>query len=206
MNPEQTIQKIQRYIKAYLFWAAEPIQKPVLQKHIEQYMVSLGEWAGEDFATIFEQAIVAMKQRLLESAEKHGSTVLVVTDNTLELRLAPQVAGLISQVEKDTETRDIGKAGMETLAIILYENGATKRRIEYIRGINAQFTLRNLLTRGLIAKSEKNGERGVIYIPTTETLAFLGITSIDQLPNYGELVSRLKDVEVQPNPAEKVQQ
>ena len=74
---------------------------------------------------------------------------------------------------------------METLSIILYKNGVSRSLIDYIRGVNSSFTLRALSIRGLIEKNiDPEDNRRYIYRPTFELLSFMGIKSVEELPDY----------------------
>ncbi len=95
-------------------------------------------------------------------------------------------------MEKSERGGELSKASLETLAIIVYKNGVTRSEIDYIRGVNSSFILRNLYLRGLISKSEgeKKG-RGAKYIPTVDLIRFLGITELTELPGYTDIVSTI---------------
>ena len=83
------------------------------------------------------------------------------------------------------DVKDLGKAGLETLSIILYRGPATRRDIDYIRGVNSQFILRNLLIRGLVEKIQNpDDQRTFFYKPTFQLLSYLGIGKLEDLPEY----------------------
>ncbi|HRH25919.1 MAG TPA: SMC-Scp complex subunit ScpB [Candidatus Paceibacterota bacterium] len=185
MKDESQIKNISQLVEALLFWAAEPVPKAELQKKVGTFINS--EVTEEDLAL----ALADMESRLSAIGSAIRATV---SEQDVELRLSSDVSDFISSLESGERDRDLGKAGLETLAIILYENGASRRRIEHVRGVNAQFTLRSLLMRGLIAKTEKEGERGARYIATPETFAFLGISSAADLPEFTAIKEKLNAV------------
>jgi len=91
---------------------------------------------------------------------------------------------------KEELNKELSKASLETLSIILYKNGVGRSLIDYIRGVNSSFTLRALSIRGLIEKSiDKEDSRRYIYKPTFELLSFMGVKSVEELPDY-ELVNK----------------
>src|SRR3989344_6123775 len=47
---------------------------------------------------------------------------------------------------------DLSRATLETLAIIVYKGPLSRSQIDYIRGVNSSFTVRNLMIRGLIER------------------------------------------------------
>ena len=81
--------------------------------------------------------------------------------------------------------KDLSKATLETLSIVLYKNGATRAEIDYIRGVNSTFSLRALSVRGLVEKiQDPSDNRRFIYKPTFELLSFMGVTKVEELPEY----------------------
>ena len=77
---------------------------------------------------------------------------------------------------------------METLSIILYQGPISRSDIDYIRGVNSQFILRNLLIRGLIERIDNpNDARSFLYKVSINLLANLGINKIEELPEYEQV-------------------
>lgn len=121
-----------------------------------------------------------------------GRGIIVVrTNDEVMLGTSPEASEVIEKITKEELSRDLGKAGLETLSIILYKGSANKREIDYIRGVNSGFILRNLLIRGLVSRDEKKGERGFVYSPTTDLLSYMGIGSIAGLPEYESVKKEL---------------
>ena len=122
--------------------------------------------------------------------------------NEVMFATAPEASTLIEKITKDELTRDLGKAGLEVLSIILYKGPVARREIDYIRGVNSNFIIRNLLIRGLIEKTEsKEGERSFTYKPTFELLSYMGVSSAHELPEYEKMQAEI--TAVQENPALK---
>jgi len=136
----------------------------------------------------------------LKTNKEDSGLCIVINNNEVTMGTNPKMSGFLEEMRKEELSKDLSKASLETLAIILYKNSSesssknavTRSEIDYIRGVNSSFILRNLLIRGLIQKSiDKNDNRRYIYQPTLETLQFMGITEISQLPNYEETVAKL---------------
>jgi len=131
----------------------------------------------------------------LEVSLSGRGLVLVRKNDAVVLGITSELSPLIESIRKDEVTKELSKASLDTLSIILYKNEVSRSEIDYIRGVNSSFILRNLLVRGLIEKIvDGNDSRRFLYRPTFETLSFMGITSIDQLPNYNEVKSQLQEV------------
>jgi segregation and condensation protein B len=130
------------------------------------------------------QALVTLQQRL-----QSGATRLLCTETEVQLVTAPALDTIIEGIRRDELKRDIGRAGAETLAIVLYRGPVTRAEIDRIRGVNSAFILRNLLVRGLITR-ETEGKTHRFAI-TTELLAHLGITHKSELPDYQSILDQL---------------
>lgn len=124
--------------------------------------------------------------------------IVVITDGEkITLGTHPDVSPLIEKIQKEEFSRDLGRAGLETLAIILYKGPISRRELDYIRGVNSGFIIRNLLVRGLVERSEsETGERSFSYKPTLELLRHLGVTKKEELPEYKQAFSKLEDFAV----------
>jgi segregation and condensation protein B len=131
----------------------------------------------------------------LEASLVGRGLVLVRKDDKVVLGITGELSSLIESIRKEEITKELSKATLETLSIILYKNGVSRSEIDYIRGVNSSFILRNLLVRGLVEKVVDNKDsRRILYRPTFDTLSYMNITSIDQLPNYEQVVTSLTGV------------
>jgi segregation and condensation protein B len=134
----------------------------------------------------------ALKQ--LESALSDRGVRLMSKDDEVMLGTAPEASKLIEDIRREELNKDLGKAGIETLSIVLYRGPVTRAEIDYIRGVNSTFILRNLLVRGLIERvSNPKDQRGFLYKPSFELFSFLGIGKIDELPEFDTVKSDLKN-------------
>lgn len=147
-------------IEAILFWKAEPISISKLATLLEKQEADIRD------------ALEDLEDRL----EGRGIT-LIKNENEVSLVTAPEVSDLIESMTKEELMKDLGKAGLETLSIVLYKGPVTRADIDYVRGVNSAFILRNLSIRGLILK-ENN-----LYKPSLELISYLGIKKIEDLPD-----------------------
>lgn len=131
---------------------------------------------------------------ILENKLKDRGLSLVLGEKDVLLGTSPENSKLIEKITKEELTRDLGKAGLETLSIVLYKNKVSRKEIDYIRGVNSSFILRNLMIRGLIEREDnENGERGFVYRPTTELFAFMGISRKEDLPEYESMQKQIDE-------------
>ncbi len=153
--------------------------KPVAKKEITQEL------------NISDEELV---DAITAHSEHQGALTLVDDDTHLELRTEAAQAALVERVVQDDTQSDIGRAGFEVLACLLYKNALSRPEIDFIRGVNSSQTLRSLLMRGLIKKVSRD-ERTQRYEVTTDLLGALGITHISELPQYTGIRETLQKLE-----------
>ena len=133
---------------------------------------------------------------------KGSGVALIETETEAELRTAPEASAIVHALLENELARDLGKASLETLAVIAYQGGATRGEIDWVRGVNSTASLRTLLLRGLIeGKEDERDKRRIRYAITTEALAHLGLTSAAELPRYTELSSEVDAMKEAPEQA-----
>ncbi len=121
--------------------------------------------------------------------------VLVRKEDRVVLGINGELGPLIEAIRKEEITKELSKASLETLSIILYKNGIARSEVDYIRGVNSSFIIRNLLVRGLIEKiTDPKDSRRMLYRPSFQALSYMGATSIEQLPNYRDVKAQLENV------------
>jgi segregation and condensation protein B len=167
-------------IEALLFFKGEPVAVSWLSKTLG---VALDE---------VEAGVSALEARLT------GGVVLVRAGDEISLRTAPAQSETVLKLRKEELSRDIGKAGLETISVILYRGPVTRAEVDYIRGVNSTFIIRNLLIRGLIEKvPNPKDARSFLYQPTLELLSFLGVTKVAELPEYDTVREEIAQFEIQ---------
>jgi len=160
-------------IEALLFYKAAPQSK---QKLIKLFAVSEEEFAA---------ALKTLKQR-----QFHGAIRLVETETEIQLATAPELSEFVETLRKSDLTGDIGKAGAETLAIVLYRGPISRAEIDRIRGVNSSFILRNLIPRGLVSRETITGN-GYRFRTTPALLQHLGIAHKQELPRFSEFMDAI---------------
>ncbi len=164
-------------IEAILFLKSEPVMKNEIAKILNKSLEEI------------EDTLFVLEERL----ETRG-IVLLSKDDEVSLATSPEMSEVVEGIRKSELSRDLGKAGLETLSIILYKSPITRSEIDYLRGVNSNFILRNLLIRGLVEKvSNPKDQRSYLYKPTFELLSFLGISKVKDLPEYGKIQKEIED-------------
>jgi len=155
-------------IEAILFWKGEPISIKALSKLLGEHKTAI-EVALQD----------------LEKNLSGRGIALMIKDREVMLGTSTEAASFIESLSKEELTKDLSKPTLETLSIILYRGPISRRDIEYIRGVNSTFILRTLLIRGLIERvADEKDERIFLYSPTFELLSMLGISRLEELPDW----------------------
>jgi len=170
MTPEQNL-PLAAQIEAILFWKAEPVS-----------IKKLAQLLDTDVKTVREGLLA------LETILQGRGVTLVQTEDDVMLGTSKELSPLIEKLTKDELTRDLGKAGLETLSIVLYQGPIARADIDYIRGVNSQFILRALLIRGLVERIDNPKDaRSYLYKPTLDLLSHLGVSKIADLPEYDKV-------------------
>ncbi len=161
------------YIEALLFYKATPQSK---QKLCKLFSVTDEELVA---------GIHVLKERL-----QTGATRLVETETEIQLSTASELSDFIESLRKQDLAGDIGKAGAETLAIVLYREPISRVEIDRIRGVNSSFILRNLLIRGLIVRESITGQ-GFRFRISPQLLQQLGVTNKHELPQFSDFMNAI---------------
>ena len=164
-------------IEAILFYKSEPVGIDTL--------ASILNVSAEEILT----GIQALKDKLI-----NRGLCLMEQNNQFMLATSPQAADLIEKITKEELAKDIGKAGIETLAIILYRNSVSRAEIDYIRGVNSSFILRHLTVRGLVERTvNPDDARSYLYKPTFDLLSHLGLSKTDELPEFNQVQTEMME-------------
>ncbi len=175
------IESLSQKIEAILFYTAEAVSIRELAK-----ILATSEEEIENGITT------------LESELKNRGVRLVRHDGDVLLSTAPEYSELIDTMIKEERQRDLGRAGIETLSIIAYKGPVSKKEIEFIRGVNSDYALRSLLLRGLVEQSQNETDgRSTVYTITADALLHLGLSRIEDLPEYTQVRTELAVVDTE---------
>jgi segregation and condensation protein B len=97
---------------------------------------------------------------------------------------------LIAKLNGAKFRKRLSAAAMETLAIIAYRQPSTKSEVEYIRGVNSDYSVQKLLDLELVTilgRKEEAVGKPLIYGTSNNFLDYLGINSVEELPKLNEI-------------------
>ena len=181
MSSKLTIQ-----IQSILFVASKPVSIKELTEVLE----------------VPEAEIKAAIAELVEANQTSG-IILLAQNDKLQLVSNPDNSTLVKKFLSLELREKLTDSALETLAIILYRQPVAKAEIENIRGVNSQYTLRQLLIRGLIEKVQSTSDKRVqLYKTTLEFMQHLGIKDVKELPDFEELT---KNITLNPEAETKIE-
>jgi segregation and condensation protein B len=168
-----TKENIAGKLEALMFAASEPVRISKLAKFLKitpaeclKELVSLSDYYDN---------------------EKRGFKLLI-KEEAVQLASSPIFSNLVAKFFNKELNEELSKAAKEVLAVIAYRGPISRTEIEYIRGVNCSFTLRNLTMRGLIERKENPSNiRSYLYEVSFDFLASLGISKVEELERYTEL-------------------
>lgn len=175
------------------------MNEETLAQHIEALLFARGgATPKKDLAKRLGVSEMEIASAVLALQKSSGGRGIMLVDDgrEVELRTAPEVSGKIEELRREELSREIGRAGLEVLSAIMYRGPLTRSEIDFIRGVNSSQTVRTLLMRGFVRKTENpRDERSFLYEPTTELLAHLGLAKVEDLPEYDATRAKLAELE-----------
>lgn len=158
-----------RRVEAVLFAAAEPLAP-----------ADIRAYAGEgDLGAALESLVADYAARGINLVQRGGRWLF---------QTAPDCASVLERARE--VPRKLGRAALETLAIIAYHEPVTRADIEEIRGVQtARGTLDTLMEAGFVrpAGRRETVGRPMQYATTPLFLAHFGLETRRDLPGIAEL-------------------
>lgn len=126
-----------------------------------------------------KQAIEELQKNL--ESENRGLK-LIFNGEQVQLATKPEFSGFLEEFIKEEFKENLTPAALETLALIAYLGPITRAKIDYFRGVNSSFTIRNLMMRGLIERVEGSYQ----YQASFDLIKHLGLSKMEELPEYSK--------------------
>lgn len=116
------------------------------------------------------------------AGEAHGVELVTVAQG-YQLRTKHDVSDCLRDEKLDTPMR-LTPSSLETLAIVAYEQPATRQRVEEIRGVDSGGVLKTLLEKGFIKVVGRSDEPGrpLVYGTSKKFLEVFTLNSLKDLP------------------------
>lgn len=139
-----------------------------------------------------KQVLDAAKELQDKYAEESGIKLLIF-NKKLQFCSNSKYAEEVSNVLNPIKERELSKSMLEVAAIIAYKQPVTRIDLEELRGSNSEFALQNLLKLGVIEVVGRKDTVGkpVLFGTTDEFLKRFQISSLEDLPDYDELMDKI---------------
>lgn len=173
-------------------------------ENLEQILESLLFVAGEPVAIsditakldVTKAEIEKFAKKLQQKYNKDCGINLLVFNGKLQFSSNPAFAEPVSVVLNPIRQRNLTKATMETASIIAYKQPITRMEIEEIRGVGCDYAINILLEHKLIEIVGRKDTVGhpALFGTTDEFLKRFDISSIDELPDYNQMLEDIKKI------------
>lgn len=154
--------------------------------------VDINDIAAKTDAT--KKQIMAAAENLKQKYSGDSGIHILIFNNKLQFCSNPGYAFVVEAVLNPIKERELSKAMLEVCSIIAYKQPITRLEIEEIRGVNCDYALSMLLKHNIIEVVGRKDALGkpLLYGTTDEFLKRFQISSLDELPDYEEVLGRIK--------------
>ena len=167
---------------------------------IEAIVFASGEAVPVKF--IVEKLGVSVKEvnksidELKEKLGQDGGIQLLTFNGKLQLASNPKYKQQISEVLIPIKEKEFTKTILECAAIIAYKQPITKPELEDIRQVSCDYAVHTLLELDMIAACGRKDAVGkpIMYATTDNFLKRFKLNSIDELPDYDELMAQIAEL------------
>lgn len=186
---------LQEIIGSLLFASETPLSATELRDAVRAVEPEEGDNKEimEVYRTCTSKEIEAALHGLEKALEVAGAGFkLVCTGGTYRLQTVPSCGRYVRAMLKMDRPSRLGRASLETLAIIAYRQPLTKGEIEEIRGVDVSNNIKTLMDLQLIrlvGKSELPGHP-FLYGTTPIFLEHFGLASLQQLNELDPTLQR----------------
>jgi segregation and condensation protein B len=131
---------------------------------------------------------VALQRLADEYGRERRGIHLAAVAGGYQFRTVPENAEWVRALLRERPAR-LGRAALETLAIVAYRQPVTRADIEAVRGVDADSAVSSLLAKRLIkiAGRKETVGRPLMYATTPEFLELFGLKDLAELPVLKEI-------------------
>lgn len=136
----------------------------------------------------------AFKEMKAEKEELASGIQLMIFNGKAQLCSNPNYAQPVAEVLNPIKEKALTKAVLEVCAIIAYKQPITRLEIENVRGVNSDYAINCLVENNLIEIVGRKDAVGkpLLFGTTDNFLKKFNLTSIEDLPDYNELLERIE--------------
>lgn len=151
-----------------------------------------------DKLEISEEDVKKAVEELKQRYESQKSGIKVITyNNKAQLSTNQDYINEVTVVLNPIKEKQLTKAVLEVLAIIAYKQPVTRLDVENVRGVNCDYAITTLLDNNIIEVVGRKDAVGkpLLFGTTDLFLKRFNLNSIEDLPDYDELLNRIKVIE-----------
>ena len=188
-------QSLQEIVGSLLFASESPLTAGELRDAVRAVEAEEGE--NKEIMDVYRTCTSKEIDQALRGLEKALEVAgigfkLVCTGGTYRLQTTPSCGRYVRAMLKLDRPNRLGRASLETLAIVAYRQPLTKSEIEEIRGVDVTGNIKTLMDLQLIrlvGKSELPGHP-FLYGTTPLFLEHFGLASLQQLNELDPTLQR----------------
>ncbi len=182
MDKDNSSKKIAE-LEALLFYHGEPLKTKKIAE-----VLNLKENECDE---LINQLMENLKE------DKKRGLLLIKNDDKIQLGTKPEFQKINQQFLKEEFNEQLTPAALETLSIVAYLGPIPRMTVDFIRGVNSSFSLRNLMIRGLVERNPAGKGNIYHYQVSFDFLKHIGLNNREQLPDFEKYKDILKTYEVQ---------
>ena len=141
---------------------------------------------------VSQNDVIKCAEKLKEKYSSDSGIQLLIFNKKLQFCSNPENADFVSSVLNPIKEKELSKSMLEVAAIIAYKQPVTRIDLEELRG-NSEYAVQKLLELGVIEPVGRKDAVGkpVLFGTTDKFLKRFQIESLDQLPDYEELINKI---------------
>ena len=140
--------------------------------------------------------VEAAVKNLQNKYDEKSGIKLLCFNNKLQFSSNSEYVDYVTAILNPIRQRNLTKATLETIGIIAYKQPVTRMEIEEVRGVNSDYAINILLEHKLvqIVGHKETVGKPALFGTTDEFLKRFNISSIDDLPDYNELLEKIQKI------------
>ena len=143
---------------------------------------------------VTDKEVLSAANELKEKYYDDSGINLLIFNKKLQFCSNKANAEAVSSVLNPIKERELSRSMLEVAAIIAYKQPVTRIDLEELRGSNSEYAISNLLKLNMIEIVGRKDTVGkpVLFGTTDTFLKRFELNSIEELPNYNELLDRIR--------------
>jgi len=151
-----------------------------------------------------EASTLALALRETLAADATRGLMVLRNGDEVQLVTKPEFKDVGERIVEEEFREELTPAALETLSLIAYLGPVSRPTVDYVRGVNSSYTVRNLMMRGLIERFQE-AEKGHAYSyrVSFDFLKHMGLSDARELPEYETYRGILAKFEAQEREAQE---